>query len=97
MEITWKIVNCEHNVSDGLITVAHWRCDAQDGDLSAGVYGSVGLGEGTPTIPYNKVKESDVLGWVWASEGFDKDATEKQLADQIEALKAPKTESGLPW
>jgi hypothetical protein len=96
--ITWSIDTCEHEVSTGGITVAHWRANAVDGDYSAGAYGSAGF---TPDAdapdfkPYDQVTEAEVLAWVWGS--VDKDETESNLAKQIEDQKSPKTETGLPW
>ena len=95
----WTISQCEHDVATGGITVAHWRVTATDGDYSASAYGTAGF---TPDpdapgfVPYANVTEAEVLNWVWAN-GIDKDAAEASLASQIEALKHPKTASGLPW
>ena len=97
METTWKIEQCEHLVSTGFITTAHWRATAQDGDYSASVYGSVGFGEGDPQIPYADVTEAEVLSWVWNEGGVDKDEIEANLAAQIDAQKNPVQESGVPW
>ena len=94
----WTVANTEFNVADGGITVVHWRCVAQDGDYSASAYGTAGF---TPDpdaegfIAYADLTEADVLAWVWGT--VDKDEMEANLAAQIEAEKAPKTESGLPW
>jgi len=96
MQITWTIEQCEHLVSTGYITVAHWRATAQDGDYSASVYATCSFGEGDPSIPYADVTEAEVLDWCWAN-GVDKDATEAALAAQIEAQKNPVQESGVPW
>lgn len=95
MNATWTIEQCEHLVSDGFITTAHWRCTAQDGDYTASVYGSVGFGEGSPAIPYDQVTEAEVLSWVW--ESVNKEETEANLAEQIAAQKNPVQESGVPW
>jgi hypothetical protein len=92
----WTIESCEHLVSTGYITVAHWRCTATDGDYSATVYSTASFGEGDPSIPYADVTQAEVLEWVWAN-GVDKDVTEASLASQIEAQKNPVQESGLPW
>ena len=95
--IIWKIEQCEHLVSDGLITTAHWRATAKDGDYVASVYGSAGFGESAqPKIPYPDVTEAEVLDWIWEN-GVDKDEIETSLAAQIEAQKHPVQESGLPW
>ena len=94
----WTVAQCEHEVATGGITVAHWRCSAVDGDYTASAYGTAGF---TPNpdaegfIAYADLTEADVLAWVWGA--VDKDETEANLASQIEAEKAPATESGLPW
>ena len=98
MTPTWTIANCEHDVATGGITVAHWRCTAEDGDFTASSYGTCGF---TPDAsapdfkPYADVTEAEVLAWVHAS--VDKDATEAALAAKIEADKTPVSASGTPW
>ena len=92
----WNIETCDHLVSTGFITTAHWRCTAADGDYSSSVYGACGFGEGAPTIPYADVTQAEVLDWCWAN-GVDKDEIEANLDTQIEALKNPVQESGVPW
>ena len=95
---TWTIAQLERNTADGGVVVAHWRCEAVDGDYSASSYGTCGF---TPDstdpayIPFESLTEADVLGWV--HESVDKDAVEAQLQANIEEQKAPKTEVGLPW
>ena len=99
IEYTWTIAQCEHEVATGGITVAHWRVSAVDGQYTTSAYGSCGF---TPDasaagfIPYANVTEAEVLGWCWAG-GVDKDATEANLAAQIEADKHPTTANGVPW
>ena len=94
----WTIAMCEHEVATGGITVAHWRVSAVDGDYSASAYGTAGF---TPDAtspdfkPYDQVTEAEVLGWVWAS--VDKDETEANLVNQIDAQKNPVTAAGTPW
>ena len=98
MTPTWTIANCEHDIATGGITVAHWRCTAEDGDFTASSYGTCGF---TPDAsapdfkPYADVTEAEVLAWVHAS--VDKDATEAALAAKIEADKNPVSASGTPW
>ena len=96
MTTTWTITNVESLTSDGYITTAHWTASAVDGDFTASIYSTCSFGEGSPSIPYASVTEQEVLNWCWAN-GVDKDATEAALAAQIEAQKAPKVASGLPW
>ena len=98
MTPTWTIANCEHDVATGGITVAHWRCTAEDGDFTASSYGTCGF---TPDAsapdfkPYADVTEAEVLEWVQAS--VDKDATEAALAAKIEADKNPTSAAVTPW
>jgi hypothetical protein len=92
--INWTIQQLDRKTADGFVTTAHWRCDATDGEHSAGVYGSAGF-TGDLTIPYEDLTESQVLGWVW--ESVDKAATETNVLAQIEAQKNPVTATGTPW
>lgn len=95
----WSIPTTEHTLADGGITVAHWRCDASDGDYSASSYGTAGF---TPNasapgfVAYDALTEADVLGWVWA-DAVDRDATEAALQARIDADKNPVTANGVPW
>lgn len=94
----WTIETCEHEVATGGITVAHWRCNAVDGDYSASTYGSCGFIP-DPTSesfkPYNQVSQDDVLGWVWGQ--LDKAEIETNLVKAINMQKAPATLAGTPW
>jgi hypothetical protein len=94
--ITWKITQLDHLTADGFITTAHWTATAIDGDYTASVYSTCGFAIAEPTIPYANVTEAEVLNWIWAN-GVDKDATESNLAAQIEAKKNPTTAVGVPW
>jgi hypothetical protein len=93
--ITWSISNLDRRTSDGFVTVAHWRCDAVDGEFSASVYSTCSWAEGQPTVAYDALTQETVLGWVWAS--VDKQATEDAVTAQINAQKNPVSASGLPW
>jgi len=93
---TWKIEQCTHNTADGFITNAAWRCNAQDGEYSATVYGSCGFQGDEPNVPYPSVTEQDVLDWCFDN-GVDQEAIEASCAQQIELQKNPVQQSGLPW
>jgi hypothetical protein len=95
MNITYKIDNLERQVSDDLVITAHWRVDAVDGEHTAGAYGSVGFTRGDDFIPFEELTEAQVIDWVKAQ--LDVEQIESNLANQIEALKEPKSVSGLPW
>jgi hypothetical protein len=76
------------------VTTAHWRCDATDGEYSAGVYGTAGF-SGDLATPNEDLTEAQVLEWVWGN--IDKEETESNVIQQIESQKHPVTASGLPW
>ena len=99
LNYTWTIATCKRDVATGGITVAHWRCNAADGDFTASAYGTCGF---TPDAtaegfkPYDQVTEDEVLGWCWNA-GVDKDTTEAALATNINMQQNPTTASGTPW
>ena len=96
--MNWTISTLERELSDGGVTICHWRVSASDGDYSASSYGTAGF---TPDAsapdfkPYEDLTEADVLAWVW--ESVDKDATEAALQAKIDADKNPVTADGVPW
>ena len=103
---TWTIANLERNVSDGGVTVAHWRVTEEEtvgtGDdavtYTASAYGTCGF---TPDpdadgfIAYDSLTEATVLGWVHAD--VDQTAIEAALTADIAAQKTPVTADGMPW
>jgi hypothetical protein len=103
----WTISECDRELSDGGITTAHWRVNAEQtvgtGDdavtYTATSYGTCGF---TPDpsesewTPYDSVTEAEVLGWCWAN-GVDQEAIEKSLQAEIDAKITPTTGSGTPW
>jgi len=101
--ITWNVVqlDCypeEAGEPDVVFTV-HWTLSGTDGTYSGSSYGSVGitLTEGSTFTPYADLTLDQVLGWVWAN-GVDKDATEANVAAQIEAQINPTVVTPpLPW
>ncbi len=96
MTTTWTITQTNYETANGFITTAHWVANATDGDYTASIYSTCSWADGSPTIPYADVTESEVLQWVWDS-GVDKDATEAALAQNIELQKNPVTATGTPW
>jgi hypothetical protein len=94
---TWTIENLERQLTDGFVTTAHWRCTAEDGDVSASVYGTHGWADGEINIPYDELTAAEVLGWIWEQTEGWKAEIEANLSNQIDALKNPVTASGLPW
>jgi hypothetical protein len=93
--ITWTIAQLDRQTSDGLVTTAHWRVDAVDGDYSAGSYGTVGFERGDSFTAYDSLTEAQVIAWV--KEKLNVEAIEASLAAQIESKKNPTTAVGVPW
>ena len=96
MNVNWSITQCDHLTSDGFITTAHWTANAVDGEYTSSIYSTCSWTPGNPSIPYANVTQQDVLNWCWES-GVDKAATEAALAQNIELLKNPVVQPGLPW
>jgi hypothetical protein len=93
--ITWNISQLDRQTSDGLVTTAHWRVDAVDGEYSAGAYGSVGFERGDTFTAYDSLTEAQVIAWV--KDKLDVETIEASLAAQIELQKNPVTATGVPW
>jgi hypothetical protein len=95
MNVTWTISNLDRQTSDGLVTTAHWRVNAVDGEYTAGAYGSVGFTRGDDFTPFEELTEAQVVEWVKAQ--LDVAEIEASLAGQINKQKNPVTAHGLPW
>ena len=95
MNITYTISQLDRQTSDGLVTTAHWRVDAVDGEYSAGSYGTVGFERGDTFIAYDSLTEAQVIAWV--KDKLDVAEIEAGLQAQIDAQKNPKTATGVPW
>jgi hypothetical protein len=95
MTITWTIAQLDRQTSDGLVTTAHYRVDAVDGEYSAGSYGTVGFERGTSFTAYASLTEAQVIAWV--KDKLDVEAVEASLQTQIDAQKNPVTATGVPW
>jgi hypothetical protein len=97
MNITWKVSQLDRMTSDGFVTAAYWQATAIDGNYSASIHGSCGWTVEAPTIPYDQLTQDIVLGWVWATNLANKEATEARLAAKIEMQKNPTKATGVPW
>jgi len=95
MSITYTIAQCDRQTSDGLVTTAHYRVDAVDGEYSAGTYGTVGFERGTSFTAYASLTEAQVIAWV--KDKLDVEGIEAGLQAQIDAQKNPVTATGVPW
>ena len=95
MNITWTIAQLDRQTSDGLVTAAHWRVDAVDGEHSAGSYGTVGFERGDTFTAYDSLTEAQVIAWV--KDKLEVADIEASLSTQIELKKNPVTATGVPW
>ena len=96
MNIEWNVVNMERKTDNGFVVTVHYTVNAVDGEVTASTYGTVGYTQEADSFtPFEQLTKDQVVGWVQTS--LDKDAVEASLASQIEALKNPVQESGLPW
>jgi hypothetical protein len=95
MTITWTIAQLERQTSDGLVTTAHWRVDAIDGEYSASSYGTVGFERGDTFIAYESLTEEQVIAWV--KDNLEVAEIENDLQSRIEANKNPVSAIGVPW
>ena len=96
---TWTIPTLEHEIADGGVYVAHWRCNGVDGDgNSASSYGTCGLtydASSEDFIPYDDLTEAQVQEWIW--EQVNQADTEASIASKINSVANPTTASGTPW
>ena len=93
----WTIQQMERLTSDGFVVVVHYNVSAVDGDYQASTYGTTSYTQtpGETYIPYADLTQDIVVGWV--QEALGKDTVEASLQGQIDALKNPVQETGLPW
>lgn len=100
---TWAItsMDCIPN-QDGnanVVSNVHWTCSGVDGQYSASVYSTCGLGfEGENFTPYDQLTQEQVLSWIWGSGSVDKETVETAVAQQIQNQITPSIVSPqLPW
>ena len=93
----WQVVDMNRLTSDGFVVTVHYNVSATDGDYQASTYGTTSYTQtpGETYIPYEDLTQPIVVGWV--QEALGKDTVEASLQGQIDALKNPVQESGLPW
>jgi hypothetical protein len=93
----WQVVQMDRLTSDNFVLTVHYNVSATDGTYNASTYGTTSYTqvEGKIFVPYADLTEDEVIAWVQTSLG--KDTVEASLQSQIDALKNPVQESGLPW
>jgi hypothetical protein len=93
----WTIPQMDRLTSDGFVVTVHYNVSATDGNFSANTYGTVSFTQqaGETYIPYAELTQAEVVDWVQNALG--KDTVEASLQAQIDALKNPVQEAGVPW
>jgi len=93
----WTISQMNRLTSDDFVVTVHYNVSATDGTYQASTYGTTGYtqAESESFLPYASLTEAIVVGWVQTTLG--KDTVEASLQSQIDALKAPVQEAGMPW
>jgi hypothetical protein len=93
----WTIQQMERLTSDGFVVTVHYNVSATDDTYQASTYGTTSYTQtpGETYIPYDDLTQVVVVGWVQTA--LDKEVVEASLQGQIDALKAPVQQSGLPW
>jgi hypothetical protein len=101
---TWGVATMERKLSDEVVYTVHWTVNAErtvgEELLTAGSYGSVGLGEPDPQafIPYDELTLETVVDWVKDTLGEDQVETiEAALSKQLDDRETPQNASGVPW
>ena len=95
---TWTIPTLEHEIADGGVYVAHWRCTGVDGEYTASAYGTCGFtydASDPDFTPYADLTETQVQGWIW--EEVNQADTEAAIASKINLQQNPTTANGIPW
>ena len=93
----WTIQQMQRLTSDGFVVTVHYNVSATDDTYQASTYGTTNYTQtpGETYIPYDDLTQAVVVGWV--QEALGKDVVESSLQSQLDALKAPVQQSGLPW
>ena len=98
----WNISQLDRRLDTGYVYVAHWRCTGSQDGASGSVYGTQSFPEPEEItnnlIPYERLTEEQVLGWVKAEMGEEQVAAhEAAVQAQIDAQLKPTTATGTPW
>jgi hypothetical protein len=84
---------------DAIVVSAKWRVFGWDGDVTANVAGVQEFiyDPATDFTPYWDLTEAQVLGWVHAAMGGQRQSYEDMVMQQIEQKKAEPINLPLPW
>jgi hypothetical protein len=93
----WQIVQMDRLISNNFVVTCHYKVTATDGDYTSSNDGTLSFTqeEGATYIPYTDLTEAICIGWV--QDNLRKETIEASLQSQINLLKNPIKESGVPW
>lgn len=100
--LNWNIVNLERSLPDGLVVTSHWTLVGTEEGFTGSVYGAVTLLAKDPLdetfVAFEDITKTQAIEWTKEALGAETVAAhEAAVQAQIDAQKAPKTASGLPW
>lgn len=98
----WTVENMKRTTSEGLVVEVLYRVIAKEGGIIADHRGKVNLEgdlESPDFVPFEKLTEEQVLGWVKSEVDVPaKEADVQAILDaKAEKVAAKTTLSGLPW
>lgn len=99
--INWNISSLDRETADGFVFTAHYTVNATDETYSAGAYGSIGFERPEDLVPFAKLTEEEVVGWVKEKLNEENEDNvsniEAALQKQLDEQAAPTQASGVPW
>lgn len=89
----------ESTPDTGVVVSAKWICEGEQDGTKASFSGASQFPEpGEQFTPYNSLTQEQVLAWVWADGGVNKETTEASVTSALQAkLTPPVVEQPLPW
>jgi len=107
---TWSITNLTRDVSDGYVSIVHWKLTGTEGDKTVESLGKTKLARPSSLEPYDSLTEEKVIGWLKAKINAETpavrtEATGKTGVELMEAimdrkmgwLDKPATATGKPF
>jgi len=61
---TWSITNLTRDVSDGYVSIVHWKLTGTEGDKTVESLGKTKLERPSSLEAYDSLTEEKVIGWV---------------------------------
>jgi hypothetical protein len=106
VKYTWEVTGIKtSNVgsADNVVVQTYWKKTGVDGKYTGTFIGATPftantLPTGTTFVPFDKLTEADVLGWIQSVvvDQYEKHVNER-IQDQIDASKNSVVDSDLPW